>query len=102
MMFAINESTKLLPGNGSLGGWGNGQYGTAGVVAKRFDDDTAAVAGALRKAAVVAEEEPLSAMLDDGGVGGVGVARYLADDAHGGVGATDVVAHGVGYLLGPL
>ena len=72
------------------------------VVAHRFHDYTAAVAGAIRQSAVVGEEKPLVLKLDDGRVRGVRVAGNLTDDAHRGVGTTDVVGYGIGNFLRPL
>ena len=84
---------------------GGGRYevdAAIAVVVHRFGDDVAAVAGAVRQASVVTEEEPLAFEFDDGGVRGVRVAGYLADDTYGRVGTTDAIGYGACNLLGPL
>ena len=86
----------------TFGGSGNAADAPFGVVAHRLGNDTTTVTSAIRQTAVVGEEEPSITEFDDGRMGGVGVAGNLADDAHGGIWAADVVGYGVCNLFGPL
>ena len=58
-------------------------YTAIPVIAHRFGNDRAAVAAAVGQAAVMWEEKPLIFEADNSGMGCIGIAGYLADDAMG-------------------